>query len=67
MSKNKLTSNPYTEIERKLEKLLIYVINKVDSNTVVSVIKNFERNILEPSIQIDEYRDLCLKKKSFSK
>ncbi len=67
MSKNKLTSNSYIEIERKLEKLLLNTINGLERNTTPLVFKNFERNLREPGIQIEEYLELRLKKKPFSK
>jgi len=55
MSKNKLNSNSYREIERKIDESLQKVIKKIDSKSALLILKNFEKNYREPSEQINSY------------
>jgi len=55
MSKDKLTSNSYVVIERKLEKLLTNVARNLDNTTAPLVLKSFEKNLREPADLIIEY------------
>ena len=66
MSKNKLTSNSYIEIEKKIEKLITNVANRLERNATPLVLKNFERNVREPSEQINKYLQLNSMKKLLS-
>jgi len=67
MTKNKLNSNSYQEIERKFDKSLQKVIKKIDHNSVLLIIKNFEKDLREPSEQIDSYLFTSSKKKRSSR
>ena len=55
MSRDKLTSNSYVVIEKKLEKLLTNVAWNLDDTMAQLVLKGFEKNLREPADQIIKY------------
>lgn len=63
MTKNKLNSNSYQEIERKNDKLLQKVIKKIDPKSSLLILKNFEKNYREPMEQINSYLSTSSEKK----